>query len=176
MTTSFARGNVSGYQSAQMRIDVQAALCTQIFEATLTHDIALCMLCHTVNAPHIHLCISARRKGTYAADANRQNASPGGCFNKEEVWVHLHTPGLFVMLCPHGVCYMYGTAFMQKHESPRTLFSFRFNRFQVPPATVIYDNACHAGKYCAYREPGFFSRVGFRIDRVHQPGHCRQPI
>ena len=37
---------------------------------------------------------------------------------------------------------------------------------------VIYDNDCNLSAYALKREPGFFARTRFRIDRVHQPGHA----
>jgi hypothetical protein len=91
--------------------------------------------------------------------------------NKEETWDNKKMPGLFILLCPHGVCY--GFCFMLEHESPKTLFNILFNRFTVAPHRLIYDNACHIDKYAEAREPGFFSRTQFLIDKLHIMGHCK---
>jgi hypothetical protein len=90
---------------------------------------------------------------------------------KEEKWHTDFLPGLFAMLCVHGV--VYGIFFMDDHESPRTLFDIIFNRFTIPPEIIIYDNACHADHYFMTREPAFFANCQLYIDRVHQAGHVK---
>ena len=46
-------------------------------------------------------------------------------------------------------------------------------RWTIPPQCIIYDNACHAERYCLSREAAFFANVVWRIDRIHQPGHVK---
>ena len=39
------------------------------------------------------------------------------------------------------------------------------------PGVFIYDNACNAHRYAMKREPVYFARTWFAIDRTHQKGH-----
>jgi hypothetical protein len=82
---------------------------------------------------------------------------------------HTFTPGLFSVFCPHGVCI--GFEAMRKFESARVPFELFYTRFQSCPGYIIYDNACNASRYCLRREPFFFARVKFLIDRLHQRNH-----
>ena len=127
---------------------------------------------------HKHL-MHRRYRANYKPDGGTSaNPHPklaaDDCCNKEERWHNTLLPGIFVVMCVHGVCY--GVTVMRRHESPRTLFDFIFNRFAIPPVMIIYDNACHFQKYAMAREPGYFSQCSARIDRLHQPGHCRQVV
>ena len=90
---------------------------------------------------------------------------------KAEKWNTNFLPGVFILLCPHGV--VYGIFFMEDHESPQTIFDIIFDRFEVPPSMIIYDNACHADSYCLGRQPAWFANTSWMIDRVHQAGHVR---
>ena len=82
---------------------------------------------------------------------------------------HKFTPGLFSAFCPHGVCI--GFEAMRKFESARVPFDLFYTRFAAAPGTIIYDNACNASRYCLRREPLYFSKVLFLIDRLHQCNH-----
>jgi len=79
------------------------------------------------------------------------------------------TPGIFTFFCPHGVCL--GFSILERYEGPSTAFELLFQRFPTAPRMVIYDNACNLSKYCLLREPAFFAKTEFRIDRLHWKGH-----
>ena len=79
------------------------------------------------------------------------------------------TPGIFACFCPHGICL--GFSILERFEGPSTAFELLFQRFPTAPGMVIYDNACNLSKYCLRREPAFFAKTQFRIDRVHWKGH-----
>ena len=79
------------------------------------------------------------------------------------------TPGLFSAFCPHGICI--GFEAMRKFESARVPFELFYTRFASCPGYIVYDNACNASRYCLRREPFYFSRVRFFIDRMHQCNH-----
>jgi hypothetical protein len=108
----------------------------------------------------------------YAANkrANNQRFS-GGSTDQCRKYVHHTTkltPGIFVVMCPHGIIVAF--EFLQEHESPRHAFDFLYNRLEIPNSTSIYDNHCHGMKYCMAREPGFFKNHQFFIDRMHWTG------
>lgn len=92
----------------------------------------------------------------------------GDCTKNKES-VALFTPGVFSLLCPHGVCL--GFQKMHRYEGPSTLFEILLTRFERPPGIIIYDNACALAKYCLQREPAFFKDVQFIIDSFHQNNH-----
>ena len=60
---------------------------------------------------------------------------------------------------------------MDSHESPRYPFTIFRSRFTSAPKVIIYDNACKLHQYCLNREPAFFSRTQFSVDRFHWKGH-----
>ena len=87
-----------------------------------------------------------------------------------------------------GVCY--GFQIMRVTESPNTAFTILYTRFlegklkslfaafhsgsfvAIPaPQVAIYDNGCNLHNYCLNREPLFFQRTWFMIDRLHSPNH-----
>jgi hypothetical protein len=82
---------------------------------------------------------------------------------------HRYTPGLFSAFCPHGICI--GFEAMRRFESARVPFDLFYTRFPSAPGTIVYDNACNASRYCLRREPFYFSKVLFLIDRLHQCNH-----
>ena len=79
------------------------------------------------------------------------------------------TPGMFSVFCPHGICI--GFQAMRDFESARVPFTLFYERFQAAPGIIVYDNACNASRFCIRREPLFFAKVRFLIDRVHQSNH-----
>lgn len=81
----------------------------------------------------------------------------------------VHTPGLFGLFCPHGVCL--GFQAMKDFEGPMTAFDILYRRFPEPPGIVIYDNACALHRCCMKHAPAHFSRTKFYVDRVHWCGH-----
>jgi len=79
------------------------------------------------------------------------------------------TPGIFTFSCPHSIAL--GFYVMDEYESVETAFRILYERFQVAPGLVIYDNACNLSKYAMRRSPLFFAKTRFMIDRVHFRGH-----
>lgn len=79
------------------------------------------------------------------------------------------TAGLFSVFCPHGIAI--GFEAMRTFESPRIPFKIFYERFQAAPGTIIFDNACQASRYCLRREPLFFCKTRYLIDRLHQHNH-----
>eukprot|EP00955_Chlamydomonas_euryale_P070907 360887-Chlamydomonas_euryale.AAC.2 len=39
------------------------------------------------------------------------------------------------------------------------------------PRMVVYDNSCNLSRYCLRRQPSFFAKTRFTIDRMHMRGH-----
>jgi len=73
---------------------------------------------------------------------------------KELLLSNKFTPGLFTLLCRHGICHgiallevtcsprlSAGFSFMSEHESPRTPFDLFYHRFKKPPKMVVNDTA-----------------------------------
>lgn len=79
------------------------------------------------------------------------------------------TPGIFGVWCPHGI--NIGFEVLREYESAKIPFKIFYERFSAAPGTVIFDNACNASRYCLRREPLFFSKTRFWIDRLHQHNH-----
>ena len=79
------------------------------------------------------------------------------------------TPGIFTIYCVHGVCY--GFEIMRRCESPRVPFSIFTSRFNTPPKSIVYDNACKLHVYCLNREPALYKQTRFFVDRFHWRGH-----
>ena len=57
---------------------------------------------------------------------HERNAVTEDACTKEQDLSHRFMPGVFTMLCPHGICY--GVIFMTEYESPKTLFEAIWNR------------------------------------------------
>jgi hypothetical protein len=113
--------------------------------------------------PHHPVC---RRKNAYRVDKMNRSYSTCNKFTRRD---RIFSPGLFSCFCPHGICW--GFSIMKQYEGPSTAFDMLLHRFPEAPGMVIYDNACNLSRYALKREPGFFAKTQFRIDRVHQPGH-----
>ncbi len=79
------------------------------------------------------------------------------------------SPGIFMIYCPHGVCY--GFEVLRECESPRHPFLIFKTRFSKPPSKIIYNNGCRLHLYCLNREPVFFQDTRFFVDRFHWRGH-----
>ena len=114
-----------------------------------------------------------RRIRNYSVDAKvnaaqAQESEYGPC-TKHLKKGHKFTPGLFSVVCPHGV--ILGFQALRRFEGPSTLFTLLYERFEFAPGTVVYDNACNAGRYCLSREPKFFSLTKWLIDRLHFKNH-----
>ncbi|XP_035659097.1 uncharacterized protein LOC118404183 [Branchiostoma floridae] len=104
----------------------------------------------------------------YAVEEASKSREKDSC-RKESYGHHSLTPGLFTLFCPHGVCY--GFTAMQSCESPRHPFEILRTRFPVAPRVVVYDNSCQLHKYAMNREPHFFQKTVFLVDRFHFKGH-----
>ncbi|KAK7023413.1 hypothetical protein VNI00_016771 [Paramarasmius palmivorus] len=81
------------------------------------------------------------------------------------------TGGLLCAWCQHSICY--GFHCIPKGEGRNDVFSALVTRWPKAPRRVIYDFACALGPYCMTREPEFFSRTHFLIDRFHAKGHTK---
>lgn len=115
-----------------------------------------------------------RRIRNYSVDAKAnaarvQASEYGPCTKHLKPGAHKFTPGLFTVVCPHGI--ILGFQALRRFEGPSTLFTILYERFQFAPGTVVYDNACNAGRYCLSREPKFFSLTKWLIDRLHFKNH-----
>ena len=73
------------------------------------------------------------------------------------------------MFCPHRFCL--GFQILSRHEGPRIAFELLFQKFSIGPRMIVYDNACVLHQYCMKREPAFFARTLFRVDRFHFCNH-----
>ncbi len=73
------------------------------------------------------------------------------------------TPGVMLYLCQHKVCY--GFSVMDRPESPRTVFDTLMRRWPAAPTRLIYDNCCRLHIFCLNREPAFFQKTQFFVDR-----------
>jgi hypothetical protein len=106
--------------------------------------------------------------GKYAADTVRVVRTPGDC-NKFVKTMSGMTEGLVAMFCPHRICI--GFQILSRHEGPRIAFELIFKKFKIGPRLIVYDNACVLHMYCLKREPAFFARTQFRVDRLHFKNH-----
>ncbi|XP_046849613.1 uncharacterized protein LOC124443127 isoform X1 [Xenia sp. Carnegie-2017] len=66
-------------------------------------------------------------------------------------------PGIFCILCPHGIYMM--------NSANENLF------YYCTPELVIYDNACRLHEYCLNRDPAFFKKTKFVVDKFHWKNH-----
>jgi hypothetical protein len=89
---------------------------------------------------------------------------------KESPTTHSHSPGVFCVLCPHGV--VYALTLMRSAESPAHLFDLLYSRFKKLPDLILYDNGCNEMQFCVRREPGLLvTQTRFAIDRLHYKNH-----
>lgn len=51
------------------------------------------------------------------------------------------------------------------------MLSLIFYLFLLAPGIVVYDNACNLHTYCLNRDPKFFERTRFLVDRLHWRDH-----
>ena len=79
------------------------------------------------------------------------------------------TPGIFTLYCQDGVCY--GFEVLRSCKSPRHPFQLFTTRFNSPPSVIVYDNACQLHICALNREPQWFKRTLFVVDRFHWHGH-----
>ena len=127
-----------------------------------------------------------RRKATYVMDYLHKNnaflkSSPyrpavvghqldscSKAFSSTPHW----TPGIMLVTCACSKRRCYHGHFMDQHESVQSPFDILTGRFPGGcPPFVIYDNACHLLMYCMQREPSWFWRCRFVVDRFHEPNH-----
>lgn len=114
-----------------------------------------------------------RKRRKYHADRSRFRRYHGNggmetCI-KFEKGSKKFTPGIWSLLCQHGVCH--GFTFLRKHEGPSTPFELFYDRFKIAPKLITYDNACHMHRYFLLREPNFFAKTKCRIDDLHWKNH-----
>ena len=101
-------------------------------------------------------------------EAEKKKAESHGC-NKESKKHNALSPGVFTMVCQHGVCIAF--ELMDSPESPAVPFRMLMRHFEEMPDVVIYDNSCHLHLYALKREPARFKNVRFMIDRLHWKTH-----
>eukprot|EP00937_MAST-01D_sp_MAST-1D-sp2_P005501 g5501.t1 len=82
---------------------------------------------------------------------------------------HAFTPGMFIVMCPHGK--VLGITLMRAFESPKTPFEIFSHRLGSTGALIVYDNACHMAMYGAKRFPELWCHVEARIDKFHADNH-----
>ena len=78
-------------------------------------------------------------------------------------------PGILTCLCPHGK--VYGATLMEQAESPRHVFETLLLHLPKAPDNIVYDFACQLQTYCLNREPRFFRKSRFLVDRFHEKNH-----
>ena len=116
-----------------------------------------------------------RMESVYAADVRTASAQykpdPGrdGLCEKQYPTKRSHTPGILSGYCMHG--FMLFHTFLQDAESPVGVFRILYERFDVAPLFIVYDNACHLHRACISREPVFFRNTLFLVDRLHWGNH-----
>ena len=70
----------------------------------------------------------------------------------------------------------FGFSCVDGSETPKAIFDVIFNRFPTAPEYIVYDNACNACVYAMLREPLFFAKTKWVVDRFHsynhKVGHC----
>ena len=109
-----------------------------------------------------------RGPGRYQADLQTRTSDEDDC--KKCSYGHPSlTPGIFTVYCIHSICY--GFEVMCRCESPQVSFSIFTSRFEMPPKTIVYDNACKLHVYCLNREPALYKNTRFFVDRFHWKGH-----
>ncbi|XP_066304517.1 uncharacterized protein [Branchiostoma lanceolatum] len=104
----------------------------------------------------------------FAMNEARKRKETDSC-RKESYGHPSLTPGLFTLFCPHGVCF--GFEVMRSCESPQHPFEIIRTRFKTAPRTIVYDNACQLHRYVMNRDPHFFKKTQFLVDRFHWKGH-----
>ncbi|GAQ93077.1 hypothetical protein KFL_012860010, partial [Klebsormidium nitens] len=77
------------------------------------------------------------------------------------------TRGGYVFACPHRV--IYGFHVMLRGESPRDAFAVLYTRLRREdlPNVLVHDNGCALRNYCYRKEPAFFAKIRFVVDRFH---------
>ncbi|XP_066277571.1 uncharacterized protein [Branchiostoma lanceolatum] len=104
----------------------------------------------------------------FAMNEARKRKETDSC-RKESYGHPSLTPGLFTLFCPHGVCF--GFEVMRSCESPQHPFEIIRTRFKTAPRTIVYDNACQLHRYVMNRDPHFFKKTQFLVNRFHWKGH-----
>ncbi|XP_041931359.1 uncharacterized protein LOC121694974 isoform X1 [Alosa sapidissima] len=106
----------------------------------------------------------ARDRGLFDADGEREQGCLTDCRKVGSRHPSL-IPGIFTLFCKHGVCL--GFSIMEQVESVNVAFSILRSRFTKCPEVVIYDNACQLHTYAIRRDPQFFNKTWFLVDRLH---------
>lgn len=108
-----------------------------------------------------------RNLGNYLKD---KPYTSGSSCNKDYPKTGRATPGIFKLFCMH--CERQVGFHVQKwDESVRTPFEIIFTRWLTAPKILCYDNSCNLSNFCLSREPLWFSKSRFIIDRLHYNGH-----
>ncbi len=116
---------------------------------------------------HIHDNNSSRR---YTSSYKPPKSAREGCEKSFPV-NEKFSSGIMIMTCGCGNRVIYAVCFMDSAESVSMPFDIMMQRFAVAPKYVFYDNACHLHYYCVSREPAFFWKTTFVVDRFHEHNH-----
>ncbi|XP_041950489.1 uncharacterized protein LOC121711194 [Alosa sapidissima] len=109
-----------------------------------------------------------RDRGLFDADGEREQGRLTDCRKVGSRHPSL-IPGIFTLFCKHGVCL--GFSIMEQVESVNVPFSILRSRFTKCPEVVIYDNACQLHTYAIRRDPQFFNKTWFLVNRLHWRNH-----
>jgi hypothetical protein len=104
----------------------------------------------------------------YGADVKLGIDLPDGC-TKLKRSASTMTHGALTLQCPHGI--LLGFLVLSGHESTRTVFNLLRRKLRTGPRLIVYDNACALWVTCLKRDPAFFARTSFRVDRFHFSNH-----
>jgi hypothetical protein len=85
----------------------------------------------------------------------------------------LTNPGLIIQECSScAECKkLIGLSVLRYNDGLFTLFRIIMERWREAPETIIYDNCCNFHVFCSIREPRFFAKTRFFVDRFHWPNH-----
>ena len=89
--------------------------------------------------------------------------------NKKVISNRHMTPGVIIVMCCHR--YVYAVELMRRPEGPLQLFDLLYERLSDGDRTIIYDNACNLMDCAMRREPVFFEKTRWYIDRLHLSNH-----
>ena len=73
---------------------------------------------------------------------------------------------LLLGLCTRGSLKVKHLGFLWRYQLSKPLY-----KSLEGPAQVIYDNGCNLHNYCLNREPNFFKKTRFYVDKFHWRNH-----
>ena len=82
-----------------------------------------------------------------------------------------HSPGVLVAMCTCSNPKLIGYIVMTRAESTSLALSSMVMHFQLPPAVILYDNACNTLAAALLRLPWILLFCFIIVDRFHYKGH-----